>query len=30
MEALAIMTRALDPEVMDAIWAAIEPILPPA
>ena len=23
------MTRALDPEVVDAIWAAIEPILPP-
>ncbi len=22
------MTRALDPEVVDAIWAAIEPILP--
>ena len=28
MEALAIMTRALDPEVTDAIWAAIEPLLP--
>ena len=23
------MTRALEPEVMDTIWAAIEPILPP-
>ena len=23
------MTRALDPEVIDAIWAAVEPILPP-
>ena len=23
------MTRALDPEVADAIWAAIEPVLPP-
>jgi hypothetical protein len=23
-----IMTRAMDPEVADAIWAAIEPILP--
>jgi hypothetical protein len=22
------MTRAMDPEVADAIWAAIEPILP--
>ena len=22
------MTRALDPEVTDAIWAAIEPLLP--
>lgn len=29
MEALTIMTRALDPEVTDAIWAAIEPLLPP-
>jgi transposase len=29
VEALAIMTRAMDPEVTDAIWAAIEPILPP-
>ncbi len=29
VEALLIMTRALDPEVADAIWAAIEPILPP-
>lgn len=24
------MTRALDPEVVDAIWEAIEPILPPS
>lgn len=29
MEALPIMTRALDPEVADAIWQSIEPILPP-
>ena len=29
VEALLIMTRALDPEVVDAIWATIEPILPP-
>jgi transposase len=28
VEALAIMTRAMDPEVVDAIWVAIEPILP--
>jgi transposase len=28
VEAVAIMTRAMDPEVADAIWAAIEPILP--
>jgi transposase len=29
MEALGIMTRALDPEVVDVIWAAMEPLLPP-
>ncbi|MFA9566185.1 MAG: IS5 family transposase [Acidimicrobiales bacterium] len=23
------MTRALDPEVVDAVWAAVEPVLPP-
>lgn len=28
VEALEIMTRALDREVTDAIWAAIEPLLP--
>ncbi len=30
MEALLLMTRAMDPEVIDAIWSAIEPLLPPA
>ena len=29
VEALPIMTRAMDPEVIDVIWATIEPILPP-
>ena len=29
MDGSLIMTRALDPEVTDAIWAVIEPILPP-
>jgi transposase len=29
VEALAIMTRALEPEVVEVIWATIEPILPP-
>ena len=29
MDGPLIMTRALDPEVTDAIWAVIEPILPP-
>jgi transposase len=29
VEALAIMTRALDPEVVEAIWQTIEPMLPP-
>src|SRR5215204_2344673 len=25
----AVITRALEPEVVDAVWAAIEPLLPP-
>jgi transposase len=29
VEALAIMTRALDPEVVEAIWQTIEAMLPP-
>ena len=29
VEALPIMTRAMDPEVINVIWATIEPILPP-
>jgi transposase len=29
VEVTRIMTRALDPEVMDAIWKTIEPLLPP-
>ena len=28
MEAPAVMTRALDPDVFDVIWTAVEPILP--
>ncbi len=30
MEALLITTRAMDPEVIEAIWCAIEPLLPPS
>ena len=28
VEAVGIMTRAMDPEVSDAIWAAVKPLVP--